>query len=129
MFLHPWRSQTVNDLYDKSTSFTRRFDLHRRRRKKMMKSYSGHKKEKNFFFFLRFCMWPSVISQTTVTLFEQRVWTGSKQKQNTGFKRGTSVGSEQGWFVLALYNLSNFSLMLTVPILFVRHFKKTCKNV
>lgn len=38
-----------------------------------MKSYSGHKKEKNFFFFfLRFCMWPSVISQTTVTLFEQR---------------------------------------------------------
>lgn len=55
------------------------------------------------------------------------MWTGSKQKQNTGFKRGTSVGSEQGWFVLALYNLSNFSLMLTVPILFVRHFKKCVK--
>lgn len=41
---------------------------------------------------------------------------------------GTAVESEQGWFSLALYNLSNLFLMLTVQY-FVSHFrKKRCVN-
>lgn len=42
------------------------------------------------------------------------MWTGSIQKQQNWVSEGTAVESEQGWFELALYNLSNLFLMLTV---------------
>lgn len=38
----------------------------------------------------------------------------SKQKPRTGFSASTAGESEEGWFQLALYNLSNLFLMLTV---------------
>lgn len=88
-------------------------------------------KKKNFFSFFFFFKILHV-AQCYIPDYSDVVWTkkcgrGRSRNRTLGLRGETSVGSEQGWFVLALYNLSNFSLMLTVPILFVRHFKKRVK--
>lgn len=49
------------------------------------------------------------------------MWRGSTRKTQNWVSEGTAE-AEQGWFKLALYNLSNLFLMLTVQY-FVSHFK------
>lgn len=54
------------------------------------------------------------------------MWTGSTQKQQHWVSEGTVVESEQGWFELALYNLSNLFLMLTVQYSLYLTLVKRC---
>lgn len=59
-------------------------------------------------------------------VFRAWMWTGSTQKQQNWVSEGTAVESEQGWFELALYNLSNLFLMLTVQYSLYLTLVKRC---
>ena len=75
------------------------------------------------------CVRPMIQSKLQKFWFQSVDVDGVYTETKNRVSEGTAVESEQGWFQLALYNLSNLFLMLTVQILFVSHFRKTlCKK-
>lgn len=72
------------------------------------------------------CMGPVINGKLQEFVLKAMMWTGSTQKTMDWVSEGTAVESEQGWFQLALYNLSNLFLMLTVQYSLYLTLEKHC---